>query len=49
MFKKYRKKNMISNIFDYIEINKIFLITQGNKFLTSIVKEKFNLPLLYEL
>ena len=48
LFKKYKNKNMISNIFDYIEINKIFLITQGNKFLTSLVKEKFNLPLLYE-
>ena len=47
-FKKYRNKNMISNIFDFIEINKVFSITQGNKFLSTLVKEKFNLPLLYE-
>jgi len=47
-FKKYRNKNMISNIFDFIEINKLFSITQGNKFLSSLVKEKFNLPLLFE-
>jgi len=47
-FKKYRNKNMISNIFDFIEINKVFSITQGNKFLSTLVKEKFNLPLLFE-
>ena len=42
--KKYKNRNIISIVFDYIPINKVFKICFTSKILKNIIKEKYNLP-----
>ena len=42
--KKYKNRNLISIVFDYIPMNKVFKICFTSKILKNIIKEKYNLP-----
>ena len=43
-FTNFRYRNLISIIFDYFPINKVFSISKQNKLLINIIKIKYELP-----
>ncbi len=43
-FTNFRYRNLISIIFDYFPINKVFSISKQNKLLIKILKIKYELP-----